>query len=423
MSNVLIVPEKNEGQRPLRVIEEGLKAVSVDEVLVVDGWSTDDTVPLLSERLPGLERKHGKVVKLIHSELRNTGKGGAMVTGIQQALADGHDRIIFLDADITSMTSQWCDVLVEGMDQYAVAMTRGYFDRSPFDAQITRHVTRPLINLFFPEGQAVNQPLGGELCLSAELARYLLDCGIAPPHTWGIDTFLIINTLVGGYRVAELYLTQKTHNKKSMDELKTMFIECFDEAVKQVHFHARHRGVPAEVESLVQVLPPSASEIERVGEDVRTLVYVDLDEQIESFFAFVEHLEDTTRLMGELGISAADVTLLLDLFGARADASSASPSASLRTGLSTSFKEQSRKLGIEEWIRILHSLARGYVAQRFSARYHDLLFAIWKLRTLTFCLNEAHSFEEAEENTRKQALYALEYSQSLAAQASPVVKA
>jgi hypothetical protein len=422
MSNVLIVPEKNEGQRPLLVIEEGLKAASVDEVLVVDGWSTDDTVPLLSEWLPGLEEKYSKRVKLIHSELRNTGKGGAMVTGIKRALADGHDRIIFLDADITSMTSKWCDVLVEGIDQYGVAMTRGYFDRSPFDAQITRHVTRPLINLFFPEGQAVNQPLGGELCLSAELAHYLLDCGIAPPHTWGIDTFLIINTLVCGYRVAELYLTQKTHNKKSMDELKTMFIECFDEAVKQVHFHGRHRGVPAKVESLVQVLPPSASEIERVGEDVRTLVYVDLDEQIESFFAFVEHLEDTTELVGELGVSAADVELLLELFGARADAS-ASPStlrldsgqASLRTGLSTSFQKQSGRLGIEEWIRILDSLSRGYIAQRFSARYHGLLFAIWKLRTLTFCLNEAHSFEEAEENTRKQAMYALKYGRNLAA--------
>jgi hypothetical protein len=408
MSNVLIVPEKNEGQRPLLVIEEGLKAASVDEVLVVDGWSTDDTVPLLSKRLPDLERKYGKAVKLIRSELRNTGKGGAMVTGIKRALAEGRDRIIFLDADITSMTSKWCDVLVEGIDGYGVAMTRGYFDRSPFDAQITRHVTRPLINLFFPEGQTVNQPLGGELCLSAELAHYLLDCGIAPPHTWGIDTFLIINTLVGGYRVAELYLTQKTHNKKSMDELKTMFVECFDEAVKQVHFHGRHRGVPAKVASLVQVLPPSASEIERVGEDVRTLVYVDLDEQIESFFAFAEHLEGASGLMGELGVSAADAGLLLELFGAGADASA--------------FQKQSERLGIEEWIRILDSLTRGYIAQRFSARYHGLLFAIWKLRTLTFCLNEAHSFEEAEENTGKQALYALEYGQSLAAQAPSVVK-
>lgn len=136
MSNVLIVPERNEGRRPLLVIEEGLKADSVDEVLVVDGWSTDDTVALLSERLPGLEEKYGKRVQLIRSELRNTGKGGAMVTGIKQALADGHNRIIFLDADIISMTSKWCDVLVEGIDRYNVAMTRGYFDRSPFDAQI-----------------------------------------------------------------------------------------------------------------------------------------------------------------------------------------------------------------------------------------------------------------------------------------------
>jgi hypothetical protein len=400
MSNVLIVPEKNEGQRPLLVIEEGLKAASVDEVLVVDGWSTDDTVPLLSERLPDLEEKYGKRIKLIRSELRNTGKGGAMVTGLKQALADGHDRIIFLDADITSMTSKWCNVLVEGIEKYGVAMTRGYFDRSPFDAQITRHVTRPLISLFFPEGREINQPLGGELCLTAELARYLLDCGIAPTHTWGIDTFLIINTLVGGYGVAELYLTQKTHNKKSMDELKTMFIECFDEAVKQVHFHGRDQAVPSDTESLVRVLPPTATKIERVGEDVRTLVYVDLDDQIGSLFAFVEQLGDTAGLMSELGLRVEDATLLQKLFVAEVD-----------------FKERSVELGIKEWIRILDSLARGYIAQRFSARYHDLLFAIWKLRTLTFCLNEAHSFEEAEESTRKQAAYASQYGQGQTARA------
>ena len=403
MSNVLIVPERNEGQRPLFVIEEGLKATGVDEVLVVDGWSTDDTAALLSERLPGLEEKYGKRVKLIRSELRNTGKGGAMVTGIKQALADGHDRIIFLDADITSMTSKWCDVLVEGIDRYNVAMTRGYFDRSPFDAQITRHVTRPLIGLFFPEGREINQPLGGELCLTGELARYLLDCGIAPPHTWGIDTFLIINTLVGRYQVAELYLTQKTHNKKSMDELKSMFIECFDEAVKQVHFHGREQAVPAHTESLARVLPPAVTEIERVGEDVRTLVYVDLDEQIGSFFTFVGQLGDSARLMSELGIPIADAELLLELFSARTDASA---------GLSTSFSERSRELGTRAWVRILDSLGRGYIARRFSGRYHDLLFAIWKLRTLTFCLNEARSFEEAEENTRKQAAYAYQFGQA-----------
>jgi hypothetical protein len=407
MSSVLVVPEKNEGRRPLSVIEEGLRAGTVDEVLVVDGWSTDDTVAVLSESLPELAERYGKRAGLIRSELRNTGKGGAMVTGIKQALADGHDRILFLDADITSMTSKWCDVLIEGVDAYDVAMTRGYFDRSPFDAQITRHVTRPLIGLFFPEGREVNQPLGGELCMTADLARYLLDCGIAPPHTWGIDTFYIINTLVGGYRVAELYLTQKTHRKKSMDELKTMFIECFDEAVKEVHFHGRDQAVPTDVESLVQVLLPTVTEIERVGEDVRALVYVDLDEQIESWFDFVGELENEAELMEELGIAPVDVELLLGLF-------SADPYGP--TGSDTGFGERSRTLDVEAWVRILDSLARGYIAQRFSGQYHDLLFAIWKLRTLTFCLNEARDFEEAEENTQRQVAYAFQYGQEVGRQ-------
>jgi hypothetical protein len=407
VSNVLIVPEKNEGQRPLLVIEEGLKAPSVDEVLIVDGWSTDGTVELLGERLPDLEEKYRKRVKLIRDELRNAGKGAGMVTGIKRALADGHDRIIFLDADIISMTSKWCDVLIEGIEKYDVAMTRGYFDRSAFDAQITRHITRTLISMFFPEGRRINQPLGGEFCMTADLARYLLDCGIAPPCTWGIDTFFTINTLVGGYRVAELYLTQKTHNKKDMDELKTMFIECFDEAVKEVHFHGRDQGVPADTESLVRVLPPLTTEIERVGEDVRTLVYVDLDEQIETFFAFVEQLEESRRLMEELGIPATDVELLLALFSADADASASS---------GRGFRELSKNLDIETWVGLLENLARGYIARRFSRRYHDLLFAIWKLRTLTFCLNEARDFEEAEENTQRQAAYAFQYGQGLARQ-------
>ena len=414
MSNVLIVPEKNEGKRPLLVIEEGLKSDSVDEVYVLDGWSTDDTVALLEEQIPALEEKYSKRVKLFHDELRNAGKGAGMVTGIKQALADGHDRIIFLDADITSMTSEWCDALIEGIERYNVSMTRGYFDRSAFDAQITRNITRPLISMFFPEGREVNQPLGGELCMTADLARHLLDCGIAPPCTWGIDTFLTINTVTGGYRIAELYLTQKTHKKKSMDQLKTMFIECFDEVVQQVHFHGRDMAVPSDVESLVETVPRSASDIERVGEDVRTLVYVDLDEQIASFFAFVRQLRDSAGLMDELGIPTAEAELLLELFNASTD-TSARPVLSEAEGLSTSFKERSKKLDVEAWVHILHSLARGYIARRFSDRYHDLLFTIWKLRTLTFCLNEARSFEEAEESTRRQAAYAFLYGQGLAA--------
>lgn len=394
MSTIVVVPERNEGKRPLLVIEESLKSGHVDEVLVVDGWSTDNTATILNERIPVLEERHGKRLGLTHSELRGAGKGAAMITGIKRALERGHANIVFLDADIRSVTSKWCDYLVEGMETYQVDMTRGYFDRSPFDAQITRHITRPLISMFFPEGREINQPLGGELCMSADLARSYLENPIAPPSTWGIDTHFTINALMGGYRIAELYLTQKTHNKKDMDELRAMFLECFDEAAKQIQFHGRDQAIPKPGESMVIVAPRSASSIERVGEDVRTQIYLDLDEQIKSFQRSIGSLKKVRSQLRDLGISAESKALLLDLLGAGGD-----------------FREISARLGPREWNRTLAELVRGYIAREFGARFHDLLFVIWELRALSFSLHEAGDFESAEAATSKQAHLAFQFGQ------------
>jgi len=65
MSNVLIVPERNEKLKPLNVVERGLKSKSVDEVYIVDGWSTDGTVPLLKRQIPKLQKKYKKKMMVV----------------------------------------------------------------------------------------------------------------------------------------------------------------------------------------------------------------------------------------------------------------------------------------------------------------------------------------------------------------------
>ncbi len=397
MSNVLIIPEKNEGVSPLKVVEEGLRSKSIDQVYVVDGWSTDNTVDLLSEALPVLARKYRKDVELLHSRLRNTGKGGAMITGMETALEGGHSRIVFIDADISSMTSGWFDYLVQGMDQHRADMARGYFDRSPFDAQITRHITVPAINMFFPEGRGISQPLGGELCLRPSLATYLLEYSMAPPHTWGIDTFITITSLVGGFRVVELYLAQKLHKGKRLRDLEDMLIECFDEMAKLIQFHGRDKVVPVPSERRVITVSKSESDIERVGEDVRTLSYTDLDSEVEAFFASVEERELDLELLGELGCSEDDEGMVSKLLGDPA-----------------TFLRESAVLNGGRWVQILDTLLRGYVEAQFSSRYRDILATMWRLRALAFCVNEANSFDVAEENTRKQADLAHEWHQARA---------
>lgn len=392
MGAVLVVPEKNEGSSPLNVIEEGLRSPSIDAVFVVDGWSNDGTMALLREKLPPLAETAGKEVRLHRSKLRNTGKGGAMVTGMDLALDEGYSRVAFVDADISSATSGWFDYLVEGIDRYDADMTRGYFDRSPFDAQITRHVTLPAIHAFFPEGRGIRQPLGGELCMNESLVRHLLDHPLAPTHTWGIDTFLVVNTVVGGFRAVELYLAQKRHKPKTLVDLEGMLTQCFDEMAQLVHYHGRDTRVPGGVPSMVTTIPATESPVKRAGQDVRTAAYTDLEMELASHLNFVHDRQVDLGLAEELGVTQEDRALLAQMLEGPA-----------------AFREESRHLDGPRWVRILNSLIEGYIQGGFSARYHEVLYALWRSRAVAFFLHEAATFEEAEANTRLQAEYAYEF--------------
>jgi glycosyltransferase involved in cell wall biosynthesis len=395
MSTVLIVPEKNEGASPLRVVEEGLRSRSIDAVYVIDGWSTDDTLATLEDGLPRLSRQYRKPAEVVRSRLRNTGKGGAMVTGMEIGLEEGHSRVVFADGDISSVTRGWFDYMVEGIERYKADMTRGYFDRSPSDAQITRHVTIPAINMFFPEGRGISQPLGGELCMTDTLVRYLLEHSLAPPHTWGIDTFMTVTTLVGGFRIVELYLSQKLHKGKRLRDLENMFLECFDEMARLIQFHGRDRDVPASLEAMVTTVPRSESPIERVGTDVRTLAYMDAESEVDALFHDLGRREVDLHLLRELGVPAGDVSAISKALS--------NPSE---------FVRESRRMDAPRWVRILNALLRGYIRERFGGRYRDVLYTVWRVRALAFCINEAVDFEAAEESSRRQADLAYELGRS-----------
>ncbi|MBW2976951.1 glycosyltransferase family 2 protein [Candidatus Woesearchaeota archaeon] len=401
MTNVLIVPERNEKLKPLNVVERGLKSGNVDEIYIVDGWSTDGTAPLLKRKIPRLQKKYNKKIKIFYSELRDTGKGGAIVTGMKRALKDNHSKILFLGSDITSTTPEWCDVLAEGIDKNRVDMCRGYFDMAPFDAQIERHTVRPLINMFFPEGKGINQPLGGELCMTKELAEYILKNIIAPPHTWGIDVFLTVITLKGKFKVAEQYLAQKGCNKKSSVWMRPISIECFDEMSKLIYYKRRYLKIPKFKKSFVKQLPHSPK-IKRIGPDIRKVAYNNPDYEIEMLLGYVKNLiangQITPTRINNVSLSKfEDSTLILDL---------------LRAKSTEEFKEKSRFLTRKEWIRIINTLVRKFIHFNFAKMYYELYYLLWELRSLSFCLNEARTFNEAEENTRKQDELAFAFGQS-----------
>ncbi|MDD2200866.1 MAG: glycosyltransferase family 2 protein [Firmicutes bacterium] len=108
-----IVPAYNEEPRIASVLDVVRASPLVDEIIVVDDGSDDDT----SE----VARVHGaKVIRLGE----NTGKGGAVAKGLEATLGD---VILFLDADLIGLTVEHVNALIEPVCHGEADMTIGIF--------------------------------------------------------------------------------------------------------------------------------------------------------------------------------------------------------------------------------------------------------------------------------------------------------
>jgi glycosyltransferase involved in cell wall biosynthesis len=109
-----VVPAYNEGKRILPVLEALKQASLVDEIIVVDDGSKDDTAEV-AKSVPGV-----RVIKLE----QNVGKGGAMRIGVKNTDAD---ITVFLDADLIGITGELVDSIVKPVIEGKTDMNVGVF--------------------------------------------------------------------------------------------------------------------------------------------------------------------------------------------------------------------------------------------------------------------------------------------------------
>lgn len=99
-----VVPAYNESTTVASVVDVLLRSGLLDDVVVVDDGSTDDTFELA-------QRAGATVVR----PPSNLGKGGAMLYGIHECCADD-DAVAFFDADLLGLRTDHVARLVEGAD-------------------------------------------------------------------------------------------------------------------------------------------------------------------------------------------------------------------------------------------------------------------------------------------------------------------
>lgn len=186
----------------------------VDEIVVVDDHSTDDTAAIAARA--GARVVDASEVLVEHGE--GHGKGEALWKSV---FASTGDLIVWIDADLVDFDAGFVlGLLGPLLTDPSVHFVKGHYHRPEVDGvgggRVTELMARPLLSQFFPELSEVAQPIGGEYAGRRSLLERL-------PFVvgYGVDVALLIDAWreVGLEGIAQVDLGVRNHRHRTLDEL------------------------------------------------------------------------------------------------------------------------------------------------------------------------------------------------------------
>lgn len=223
----VVIPARNEERTVGRIVTKIRETLVdtvplVDEVLVVDSRSVDDTA--------AVARAAGAVVVSQDDVTAGlppmTGKGDALWAGLR---ASRGDVVAFIDADVDPFDPGFvsgllgpllCDPsisFVKGF--YHRPLTMGGHSEPDGGGRVTELVARPLLNLFWPDLAGFVQPLAGEAAGRRDvLTRVPFVSG------YGVEIAMLVDLLhlVGMDAMAQVDLGERAHRNQSTEALGRM---------------------------------------------------------------------------------------------------------------------------------------------------------------------------------------------------------
>jgi len=165
------------------------------------------------------------------------GKGYNFENMFRKVLELDAKMLICVDADLLSITPEWIKYFVEPLED-GYDFINPIYSRHKYDGTITNNLCLPLVYGLF--NRNIRQPIGGDFAMSGKLAKHLI---CQPWHRtteeYGIDIFMTMNAILGGFKMGETGLGAKVH-KPSAPKLGPMFTQVVSTAFLTVIRNFEH---------------------------------------------------------------------------------------------------------------------------------------------------------------------------------------
>ena len=220
-SVAVIVPAKDEAATIGAVLDTVMiHDHLIDELIVVDDHSSDDTATVADRR--GAE--------LVHLE-GSSGKGAAMNAGL---IASTSDVVVFLDADVLNTTADYVARLIQPLlERPAIQLVKGFYERPLHNmptggGRVNELAARPILSLLYPGLGEIRQPLAGE---TAARRSALETVTLEPGYSVEIAMLIDFAELFGVHALAQVDLGIRRHRNRPLEELRPMAVDVLRAAL------------------------------------------------------------------------------------------------------------------------------------------------------------------------------------------------
>ncbi len=230
------IPTLNEADNiafVVKKIDQGLSKYFKNEkavIINVDNNSSDNT----REEFLNTKTKTPKVYISTPPGIR--GKGNNFYNLFSYLEVLGVKAAAVVDADLKNITAEWIKIFLKPILNGSDYVTP-YYARSEYDGTITNHLCYPI--LYGLLGYNIRQPIGGDFAFSQNLAaHWLKQKWLKTTKQYGIDIFMTLNAVEGGFKIAQAGLGAKIH-KPSAPKLGPMFSQVITTLFKNIITHKK----------------------------------------------------------------------------------------------------------------------------------------------------------------------------------------